>query len=58
MVKLQQKISGCWRTLAGAQAFLTMRSYIQTARKHGLNPLTVLSELFQGNPWRPAPISA
>jgi hypothetical protein len=35
-----------------------MRSYIQTARKHGLNPLTVLSELFQGNPWRPAPISA
>jgi len=33
--KLQQKISGCWRALAGAQAFLTVRSYISTARKQG-----------------------
>ena len=58
MVKLQQKISGCWRTLAGAQAFLTLRSYISTARKHGRNPLAVLGELFRGNPWLPAPIRA
>ncbi len=28
MVKLAQKISGCWRTLPGAQAFCTLRSYI------------------------------
>jgi transposase len=55
MVKLQQKISGCWRTLAGAQAFLTVRSYLSTARKHGMNPLAVLRQLFQGNPWLPAP---
>jgi transposase len=53
MVKLQQKISGCWRTLPGAQAFLTLRSYISTARKHGMNPLAVLRQLFQGNPWLP-----
>jgi hypothetical protein len=33
MVKLQQKISGCWRTLLGAEAFLTLRSYVSTARK-------------------------
>jgi hypothetical protein len=32
MVKLQQKIAGCWRTLPGAQAFLTVRSDISTAR--------------------------
>src|SRR6266567_1409908 len=32
MVKLQQKISGCWRTLAGAQAFLTLRSYVYLHR--------------------------
>jgi transposase len=55
MVKLQQKISGCWRTRDGAAAFLTVRSYLSTARKHGSNPLAVLRQLFQGHPWLPAP---
>jgi transposase len=55
MVKLQQKISGCWRTLAGAEAFLVLRSYLATARKHGRNPLAVLGQLFQGQAWLPAP---
>jgi transposase len=55
MVKLQQKISGCWRTLDGAQAFLTVRSYISTARKHGINPLVALRRLFEGDPWMPTP---
>jgi transposase len=55
MVKLQQKISGCWRTLDGAQAFLTVRSYVATARKHGVNPLAALRRLFEGDPWMPAP---
>jgi transposase len=54
MVKLQQKISGCWRTLAGAEAFLALRSYLATARKHGINPLAVLGQLFEGRPWLPA----
>ena len=54
MVKLQQKISGCWRTLVGAEAFLTVRSYLSTARKQGLNPLDVLRRLFEGRPWLPA----
>jgi transposase len=55
MVKLQQKISGCWRTPAGAQGFLALRSYLATARKQGMNPLVVLGQLFQGHPWLPAP---
>jgi transposase len=55
MVKLQQKISGCWRTLAGAEAFLTVRSYISTARKHGMEVLEVLRSLFDSNPWLPIP---
>jgi transposase len=55
MVKLQQKISGCWRTLGGAQAFLTVRSYVATARKHSVNPLVALRRLFEGNPWMPTP---
>jgi transposase len=35
MVKLQQKISGCWRTLAGAAAFPAVRSYLSTAASTG-----------------------
>jgi transposase/uncharacterized coiled-coil protein SlyX len=54
MVKLQQKISGCWRTLDGAQAFLLVRSYLATAHKHGLNALAALRGLFEGHPWQPA----
>jgi transposase len=53
MVKLQQKISGCWRTLAGASAFLIVRRYISTARKHGLSALAVLGQLFNGTAWLP-----
>jgi hypothetical protein len=44
-----------WRTLAGAEAFLALRSYLATARKHGRNPLAVLGQLFEGRPWLPAP---
>lgn len=53
MVKLQQKISGCWRTLTGAQAFCTLRSYTATAHKHGTNTLTALRDAFTGQPWTP-----
>jgi transposase len=54
MVKLQQKVSGCWRTLTGAAAFLAVRSYVAAARKHRMNPLVVLRRLFEGAPWLPA----
>ena len=53
MVKLQQKISGCFRTLAGAQAFATVRSYIQTAAKQDQSIFEALVQLVQGNPWEP-----
>jgi transposase len=51
MVKAQQKISGSWRTLTGARRFARIRSYISTVRKHGVNPLTALRDLFAGRPW-------
>lgn len=54
MIKLQQKISGCWRTQTGAERFLAIRSYVSTARKHGKRPLEVLAPLAAGQPWLPA----
>jgi len=57
MVKLQQKISGCWRTTTGAERFLTIRSYLSTARKNGIGALHALDALTAGTPWLPASAS-
>jgi transposase len=54
MAKLQQKISGSWRTLAGAQRFCRLRSYISTARKQQVGVLAALRRVFEGDPWLPA----
>jgi len=53
MIKLQQKISGCWRTRQGAERFLAIRSYLSTARKQGQRPLDALTALATGEPWLP-----
>ncbi len=50
MMKVKQKISGCFRTLAGAQAFAAIRSYISTVRKQGHGALDALRALFDGQP--------
>jgi len=54
MVKLRQKVSGCLRTLAGAQQFCAIRSYLSTAAKHGRNLFDTLVMLAEGRPWLPA----
>jgi transposase len=54
MAKIKQKVSGCLRTLTGAQDFAAMRSYLSTAAKHGRRPFDVLTELTSGNVWIPA----
>jgi transposase len=43
MMKVKMKISGCFRTLAGAETFVTLRSVISTARKQGWNILKTLA---------------
>ncbi len=56
MIKLRQKISGCLRTLTGAQRFCAIRSYLSTAAKHGHHYFDTLVMLTKGQPWIP-PIS-
>lgn len=56
MVKLRQKISGGLRTWAGARIFCAIRSYLSTARKHGLNALDALTRLHNGQVWLPETI--
>jgi len=51
MAKLQQKISGGFRTPGGAENFCKVRSYISTAAKHGVGGFFALTRLFQGTPW-------
>jgi transposase len=53
MMKLQQKISGCFRTSTGADTFCLIRSYLSTARKQGVSVLDALSAALQASPFLP-----
>lgn len=53
MMKVQQKISGCFRSWDGAQQFCRLRSYISTIRKQGLNVWEALGSIFEGDPLMP-----
>ena len=53
MIKVQQKVSGCFRTQDGAHIFCAIRSYISTARKHGLNAIDAIHNAFLDQPFIP-----
>ena len=48
MTKVQQKISGCFRSEKGALIFCRIRAFLITCRKHGVDPGQALKDLFQG----------
>ena len=51
MVKVQQKISGCFRSMEGCMFFARIRGYISTVKKHNENVLTALQGLFENRPF-------
>lgn len=48
MTKVQQKISGCFRSMQGARIFSRIRSYLSTCRKHDVSASQALRLLFEG----------
>ena len=53
MSKLRIKVSGCMRSMTGAETFCTIRTYLATATRHGITSLDALTRAAEGNPWIP-----
>lgn len=54
MMKVKQKISGGFRTWAGAEVFAAIRSYLSTARKQGISMLQATQLALLGTPFIPS----
>ena len=58
MIKVKQKVSGCFRTLEGAQCFARIRGYLSTCRKQGFNLWDACFQAALGQPFLPTlPVS-
>ena len=55
MSKLRIKVSGCMRSMQGAEIFCAIRSYLATATRHGIGWLDALTLAARGTPFIPDP---
>ncbi|MBV9022738.1 MAG: IS66 family transposase, partial [Streptomycetaceae bacterium] len=51
--KRHQAVSGYWHTPSTLGAYLRIRSYLVSARGHGIHPLDAIHCALAGNPWLP-----
>jgi transposase len=51
MMKVQQKISGTFRLVEGADVFCRIRGYIATIRKNGKSVFQAMGKLARGEPF-------
>jgi transposase len=53
MVKVQQKISGTFRSVQGARSFCRIRGYISTVKKNNIPVIDAIEAVFNGKPFVP-----
>ena len=58
MIKVKQKVSGCFRTETGATIFCRIRGYISTVKKNSQRVIDAIQDAFNDIPFIPTPIAA